>query len=334
MDPLSQAVLGAVVPQATMRHRNLARLTLIGALAGMAPDLDVLIRSSSDPLLFLEYHRQFTHSLIFIPIGSLLCALVFWKTIGRGLNLSTIWIAAFLGYMTHGLLDACTTYGTLLLWPFSDARVAWNTIAVIDPLFTLPLLVGVLWGLARKSVWIPRLALCWALLYLTAGSLQHDRAVAVGEKLAQNRGHDGVSVSAKPTLGNLVLWKVIYRHQGQFWVDAVRVATDVQVYPGGSVAAFDPEVHLTWLPQDAQQRRDLARFRWFSNDYLAVDLQDPLLIVDMRYSLMPNEIKGLWGIKFNPDAGPDQHVSYEVQRSVDSARAKKLWAMLRGQPAG
>ena len=334
MDPLSQAVLGAVVPQVAMRHRNLARLTLIGALAGMAPDLDVLIRSTSDPLLFLEYHRQFTHSLIFVPIGSLLCALVFWKTIGRGLNLWTVWMAAFLGYMTHGLLDACTTYGTLLFWPFSDARIAWNNIAVIDPLFTLPLLVGVLWGLARQSVWIPRLALFWALLYLTAGSLQHDRAVAIGENLAQGRGHAGVSVSAKPTLGNLVLWKVIYRHQGRFWVDAVRVGSDVQVYPGGSVAAFDPEVHLTWLPQDVQQRRDLARFRWFSNDYLAVDLQDPLLIVDMRYSLMPNEIKGLWGIKFDPRAGPDQHVSYEVQRSVDSGRAKKLWSMLRGQPAG
>ena len=121
-----------------MRHRNLARLTFIGALAGMAPDLDVLIRSNTDPLLFLEYHRQFTHSLLFIPLGSLLCALVFWKTIGRGINFSTVWLAAFLGYLTHGLLDACTTYGTLLLWPFSDARIAWNTIAVIDPLFTLP----------------------------------------------------------------------------------------------------------------------------------------------------------------------------------------------------
>ena len=334
LDPLSQAVLGAVVPQVTMRHRNLARLTLIGALAGMAPDLDVLIRSDTDPLLFLEYHRQFTHSLIFIPIGSLLCALVFWKTIGRGLSLWIVWVAAFLGYMTHGLLDACTTYGTLLLWPFSDARIAWNTIAVIDPLFTLPLLFGVLWGLARCSVWAPRLALFWALGYLGVGTLQHERAVAIAENLAQERGHVGVSVSAKPTLGNLVLWKVIYRHQGEFWVDAVRVGTDVQVYSGGSVAAFDPEIHLTWLPQNVQQRRDLARFKWFSNDYLAVDLQDPLLIVDMRYSLMPNEIKGLWGIKFDPGAGADQHVSYEVQRSVDSGRAKKLWRMLRGHPQG
>ena len=332
MDPLSQAVLGAVVPQATMRHRNLARLTVIGALAGMAPDLDVLIRSNSDPLLFLEYHRQFTHSLLFIPLGSLVCALVFWKTIGRGINFTTVWLAAFLGYLTHGLLDACTTYGTLLLWPFSDVRIAWNTIAVIDPLFTLPLLFGVVWGITKKSVLAPRLAFLWALVYLGIGALQHDRAVIIGEGLAKSRGHVGVSVSAKPTLGNLLLWKVIYRHEDQFWVDAVRVGDEVQVYSGGVVAAFNPALHLTWLPEDAQQRKDLERFRWFSNDYLAVDVQDPLLIVDMRYSLLPNEIKGLWGIKFDPNAGANAHVSYEVQRSVDSDRAKSLWAMLSGKP--
>ncbi len=260
MDPLSQAVLGAVVPQATMRHRNLARLTFIGALAGMAPDLDVLIRSNTDPLLFLEYHRQFTHSLLFIPLGSLLCALVFWKTIGRGINFSTVWLAAFLGYLTHGLLDACTTYGTLLLWPFSDARIAWNTIAVIDPLFTLPLLFGVVWGMTKKSVWAPRLAFLWALVYLGIGALQHDRAVMIGEGLAESRGHVGVSVSAKPTLGNLLLWKVIYRHEDQFWVDAVRVGTEVQVYSGGAVAAFNPALHLTWLPDGCTAAKRLRTF--------------------------------------------------------------------------
>ena len=125
---------------------------------------------------------------------------------------------------------------------------------------------------------------------------------------------------------------MIYRHEDQFWVDAVRVGTEVQVYSGGAVAAFNPALHLTWLPDGAQQRKDLARFRWFSNDYLAVDVQDPLLIVDMRYSLLPNEIKGLWGIKFDPNAGSNAHVSYEVQRSVDSDRAKRLWAMLSGKP--
>ncbi|MGB1142034.1 MAG: metal-dependent hydrolase, partial [Halioglobus sp.] len=143
MDPLTQGAVGAVLPQAASRSRYAATAGLLGFFAGMAPDLDVLIRSGNDPLLFLEYHRQFTHALIFIPIGGFICALVLHAVFGhrRGLTFRESFLFCTLGYATHALLDSCTTYGTMLFWPFSDARIAWNTISVIDPLFTLPLLV-------------------------------------------------------------------------------------------------------------------------------------------------------------------------------------------------
>ena len=76
MDPVSQGVLGASAALAVSRRRETIVAVLCGVLSGMAPDLDALIRSDGDPLLYLEYHRQFTHSLVFIPIGGLLCALV------------------------------------------------------------------------------------------------------------------------------------------------------------------------------------------------------------------------------------------------------------------
>ena len=75
MDPLSQGTVGAAFAQSTGTKNNLFKIAVIGFLAGMAPDLDVLIQSSNDPILFLEYHRQFTHSLFFIPIGSLIVTL-------------------------------------------------------------------------------------------------------------------------------------------------------------------------------------------------------------------------------------------------------------------
>lgn len=103
-----------------------AQAGLLGLLCGLAPDLDVLISSSTDPLLPLEYHRQFTHSLIFIPVGGLICALVLYLLFARHRSLSfgATYLYCTLGYATHALLDSCTTYGTLLLWPFSDMRVA------------------------------------------------------------------------------------------------------------------------------------------------------------------------------------------------------------------
>jgi len=333
MDPISQAALGAVAPQSvvgktTRDSLGLLRIGLIGALAGMAPDLDVLIQSSTDPLLQLEYHRQFTHSLIFIPFGAALCALAFWPFLRRHMSYPQVWLIALLGYGTHGLLDACTTYGTLLLWPFSDARIAWNTISVVDPLFTLPLLGFVVAAAVRKSTVAARCGAAWVVCYLTLGVIQEERAANAGATLAESRGHSHVTVSAKPSFGNLLLWKTVYEYEGRFWVDAVRAGSEITLIEGERIARLDLNSQYPWLDPDSQQAKDIERFRWFSNDYLAVDKDDSLLIVDMRYSHLPNEIKGLWGIRLDPTAASDQHVEWSTRRSADAGRFEQLWAML------
>ena len=330
MDPLSQATIGAAAAQSVTKKADLARIGLIGALAGMAPDLDVLIQSSTDPLLQLEYHRQFTHSFVFIPFGALLCAIAFWPFMRRHMNFRAIWLTALAGYATHGLLDACTTYGTLLLWPFSDARIAWNTISVVDPLFTLPLLVFVIAAGVKKSPLIGRLSIAWVAFYLSIGIIQEERALVAGEALATQREHGPVDVSAKPSFGNLLLWKTVYEYDDQFWVDAVRAGVSVTIIEGDHVKRLDLKAEFPWLDPKSQQARDIERFRWFSNDYLAVDRDDTLLVVDMRYSHLPNEIKGLWGIRLDPNAPADEHVTWITRRSADSERFEHLWAMLKG----
>ncbi len=331
MDPLSQATIGAVAAQSTVTRQDLARIGLIGALAGMAPDLDVLIQSSTDPLLQLEYHRQFTHSLVFIPIGAIVCAVAFWPFVRRHMSFKAVWFTALVGYATHGLLDACTTYGTLLLWPFSDARSAWNTISVVDPLFTLPLLGFAITAAVRKSQLIGRLGMAWVAFYLSIGVIQEERALAAGEALAAQRGHAPAIVSAKPSFGNLLLWKTVYEYGDQFWVDAVRAGGSVTIIEGEHVERLDLTAAFPWLDAKSQQARDVERFRWFSNDYLAIDRDDPSLIVDMRYSHLPNEIQGLWGIRLNPDASVDEHVTWIARRSAGSERFEQLWAMLKGK---
>ena len=141
MDPISQGTVGAAFAQSTASKNNIIRIGFIGFLAALTPDLDVLIRSSDDPILFLEYHRQFSHSLFFIPFGSLIVALLLFPFFKGSMCLKTVYVASFLGYATHGLLDACTSYGTQLFWPFSDERVTWNNISIVDPLFTLPIVI-------------------------------------------------------------------------------------------------------------------------------------------------------------------------------------------------
>ena len=105
MDPLSQGALGAAAAQAVARPEHARWAGLLGGLAGMAPDLDVLVRSKSDPLLFLEYHRQFSHAFAFIPVGALLCAVLLFPLARRRLSFGRTVGFCLVGHATHGVLD-------------------------------------------------------------------------------------------------------------------------------------------------------------------------------------------------------------------------------------
>ena len=333
MDPVTQGALGAALPQSFADKRALRGACILGLLGGMAPDLDVLIRSPSDPLLFLEFHRHFTHALVFIPLGGLLCALVLHGLIGRrfGFDFKRSYLFCTAGYATHALLDACTTYGTLLLWPFNHVRYAWNTVSVIDPLVTVPLLVLVMTAFMSRSVWPARIALVWVLSYLLLGLVQRDRAIEAGYSVATQRGHVAERLDAKPSFANILVWKVVYELDDQFYVDAVRVGIDVRVYPGAVVNKLDVARDFPALDSGSQQAKDIERFRWFSNDYLAPDPGFPNRITDIRYSMIPNEVQGLWSIEIDAAAPRDRHVAYRTHRDASSERTQQLLAMLRGE---
>ena len=212
MDPISQGIVGSTASLSGARSADpskIVALTVLGFLAGMAPDLDVFIRSTTDPLLYLEYHRGFTHSLLFIPVGGLICALALFYLFRKRLRFFEAYLACTLGYATHGLLDGCTTYGTMLLWPFSDERISWNVISIIDPLFTVPLIAFVVVCCRQKTIRPARYAALYGLTYLLIGQVQHQRAVAFGESLAFSREHEVQHVEAKPSFANVGLCKLI-----------------------------------------------------------------------------------------------------------------------------
>lgn len=329
MDPISQGALGAAAPQAVLSREKLPAFALLGCLAGMAPDLDVFISSSTDPLLFLEYHRQFTHALVFIPVGAALVAVLLHGMVRGTLRFRETYLACLIGYATHGLLDGCTAYGTQLFWPFSDYRVGWNNVSVIDPVFTLPLLCLAILAATRRRRAFAIAGLVWALGYLLLGVVQHQRAETAGAQLAAAQGHEPHSLSASPGLGNLLVWRVVYEHDGRYYVDAVRTSFAVTACPGASVQQLDLRRDFPWLNPGSQQARDVERFRWFADGYLAVDPGVPGRIIDAGYSFVPNSIDMLWGIDLDPDAAPEQHVRYvQVARRDQIGR---YWRLLTGE---
>ena len=330
MDPVSQASIGAVAAQALSRRTPLLTALWVGALGGFLPDADILIRSADDPLLALEYHRHFTHALLFIPVGGLITAAL-GKLLTRGRRtIRELWLPGALGWATHGLLDSCTSYGTYLLWPFSDVRVAWHTVSIVDLLFTLPVLLGAIFAVRKGSRVLAAAALAWAVAYLCLGGVQRDRAAAIYTEIIASRGHTPERMEVKPSFGNNILFRAFYIHEGTFHADAVRVPWwgESTVYEGGHIEALDIAAFRATL--DPVHQHDLDRFAYFSNGFLVEDPLHPGFIGDFRYAMVPHAIAPMWGIDVGGGT-PGKHLAFERFSTVDSAARQTMLDQLWGR---
>lgn len=328
MDVLTQGLLGAAVAQSGSKPDTVRQATFVGAVAGLLADADTLIRSGTDPLLVLEVHRHFSHALVFIPMGALLAAGLCALMLRGKLPFAQIYRYALLGYALSGVLDACTSYGTHLLWPFSETRIAWSIIAIVDPLFTGLLLVGVLSTYRAQQQRWSRWALVGCLLYLGVGVLQQQRAKAAMYTEAASRGHTVEAYQVKPTLGNLILWRATYRSGGWFYADAIRVGLgNTRIYPGESLPQLVLETTFPTLECSTTLYRDMQRFAHLSDGFIAFAPNDSTIISDVRYALTPRSMAPLWGIAIDRNK-PDIHVDYRTFRTVDPAQRQAFIDML------
>ena len=334
MDPISQGALGALAATSIAKRDTARKAALVGWAAGMLADADIFIASESDPLLNIEYHRHFSHALLFIPIGALIGAAFFWLLTRRRWKLPfrDLFLFSLAGYATAGLLDACTSYGTRLYWPFSDERVAWNLISIVDPIFTMTMLVLLGVAVVRKRPLWTRAALGFVLAYLGFGLIQRERTFHLQEALAAERGHPSIErATVKPSIGNVLLWRSIYLHEDRWYVDAIRTGLfgASRIYEGESLPHLSLEEVQSQFPADSVIAGDLERFAHFSDHYLAWHPDQPDVLSDLRYAAVPNSILPLWGIHLDPEK-TDQHVPFESFRVVDPDARHQLWQMLRG----
>ena len=334
MDPISQGALGAIAAATLSKPVRHRWAVAVGWAGGMLADADIFIRSESDPLLNIEYHRHFSHSLVFIPLGGLICAGLLWIFLRRLIGFRELLFYATAGYSTAGLLDACTSYGTQLLWPFSDLRIAWSVISIVDPVFTITILGLLAIGWIRscqKWAWMGGI---FVLVYLTIGALQSQRATSALVELARNRGEERASrFTVKPSIGNLLVWRGIYEIEGALQVDAIRVSLlsgKIVVYEGERIRGVDIERLKGGLPEGSVLRQDLERFNHFSAGYLSWHPNRPDVISDARYAMLPQSAIPLWGIEFDPDQ-PHRHAPFLNFRDASPEVLEKLWGQIKGE---
>ena len=331
MDIITQSLLGATLATSVAKKAEVKKAAIIGGLSGMLADADIFIQSSTDSLLTIEFHRHFTHSLVFIPVGALIATLLLWPFFKKHLSFGRIYLYSFFGYCMSGVLDACTSYGTHLLWPFSDERIAWHLISIIDPVFSLTLLLAIIFSLRRQSVFIARTGLVFAGLYMLLGVVQLQRTETIAEELAVSRGHQIERLVVKPTIGNLILWRSIYQAEGVFCVDAIRVGLGSnKLYPGSMIKQFDYAEIVGSVSKDSVLYKDIQRFEIFSDGYIALHPERNDIIGDVRYAMLPISVSPLWGIEFDRQQ-PQQHVDYRFDRNMTAAERKLFTSMLLGQ---
>ncbi len=331
MDIVTQGLVGGTMALAFARRRESKIAVLIGFAAGLLADADALIRSPGDPLLTVEFHRHFSHSLFFIPFGAGIAFLILWPFLRRRISPQRLYLYALLGYSMSGLLDSCTSYGTLLLWPLSSERFAWSIISIFDPVFSFILVFALIYGVTKARPAVARGGLLLAGAYLAAGVFQQHQAETAIHELARQRGHTIERQVVKPTVANLVLWRSVYESEGVFFIDAVRIMpfSSARIYPGGRLAKFDTRRDLPELKAGSAVAHDISRFIRFSDNFVARHPARQNMLIDVRYSLLPTGVAPLWGIEM-PLTSQHQHSRFIHFRKISATDRSRFIRMLAG----
>lgn len=291
MDSLTQIVLGASVAAVIVPAAHRRAALLAGAALGTLPDLDgfPVAWMTQAPVLRMTLHRGLTHSLLVLP---LVAAAIWWlfRRFGEGRVAASpvrwFW-AITLALVTHPLLDAFTVYGTQLLWPFRAPPTMWSSVFIIDPLYTVWLLVGVLVAAFAGPRLIAGRILAFGLV-LSTGYLGWS-LVAKGlvdreaERALVAMGLEDAPRFSVPMPANTLLWRVV-------------AMTDAGYVEGFRSLAVDRgPMHFTAFPSDVaalQASADLPavqRLAWFNHGFMGAAVVDgELQLSDLRMGNEPD----------------------------------------------
>ena len=278
MDSVSQMALGAALGELVLGRAIGRRAAVLGAALGTLPDLDVLV-PYADAVDSFSLHRSWSHSVFVLTAASLPLAALARRVVGgsraradgrsrAGPSFARWWLGVWLVLVTHALLDAFTVYGTQIWWPLPARPVAIGSVFIIDPLYTVPLLVGLVWLWRRRDEAARRanvigLASSTAYLALTLLLQAHVTDIARASLAAEGLDASRLLVAPLPLS---VLWRVValddgvYREGWRSLLDdeaTMRFAAyERQDAPLGAAEGFPPLRQLTWFADGFVRTRE------------------------------------------------------------------------------
>ena len=331
MDSLSQLALGAAVGVAVMGRRTAVwKAAMWGGIAGTLPDLDVLL-DHGDPIRNMVLHRAETHALFWLTLFSLPLGAAVARLHGEWAQWRRWWLALLLVLVTHPLLDAMTVYGTQLALPFSDHPFGVGSVFIIDPLYTLPLLVGAGWALgsggSRRGLKANAAGLVLSTAYLAWGVVAQQQVDAVARQSLAAQGIAAERVLVTPTAFNSLLWRVV-AVAGEHYHEGFYSLLDAQ--PQLSFDRFDRGAALA---AELQGVDGVQRIATFSKGFYKLRHDGKLVLMsDLRMGQEPNYIF-TFAVAERHSAARPLAVPKQVAARPDIERGLPwLWRRAWGEP--
>ena len=299
MDSLTQIILGAACGEIVLGKKIGNKALLFGAIGGTIPDLDVFIGKLlyNNEIQAMAFHRGFMHSILFAVLGAFLFGWITYKLYNTGTRKETTtqknwtWLF-FLSIFTHPILDCFTPYGTQLFTPFSDYRVAFNNISVVDPLYTVPFLVSliVLMFFNRESTrrtWWLKAGIYMSSAYMVFTIINKIYIDTIFKKSFEKATIPYNRFSAQPTIFNNILWYSVAETDTQY---------HLTFYSLFDKSATADKIITIEKNHDLIDMTDsnLQTLAWFSNGYYNLSKKDKIgtyKYTDLRYPMLnPDDI--------------------------------------------
>lgn len=331
MDSLTQIVLGAAVGEAVLGKKVGNKAMLYGAIAGTIPDLDILASYVTDTVTALEIHRGFTHSIIF----SVFFAPIFGWLVSRYESYKDFkawsWLF-FWAFITHPILDVHTTWGTQLFWPL-EYRLAFKSIFVIDPLYTLPFLLFLILAMfqkrdAPKRRLYNKVGIIISSSYLLLTFVLKGMAFNEFEMALKDQHIEYSEIETKPAPFNTILWSANVETKNNYLI--------------GYYSFFDTRpIHFVSYPknhdllgeliQDEKVQRMIAVSKgWFT----ITKKENGLYYNDLRFgllSLKPNSQNFAFQYEIKTtNSGKVSFVETKKNREDAKQLLSDLWMRLKG----
>lgn len=330
MDSFTQIALGIAVAEVCAGAKLKNRTFLYGAVLGTIPDLDIVVGLFLNPVDAVLIHRGLSHSLLFFVLLSPVLGWIISRIEKGKINFKAATIMAFWCLFTHALLDGFTSWGTQIFWPL-PYRMALKTIFVIDPLYTIPLLIALVavWktnAVALRQKYI-RNGLFVSCGYLIVSCGIKSYALHQFEKALVAQGIPYSELMVKPTAFNLILWNA-------------NVSAE-EAYLLGDYSLFDSQpISFTAyaknrdLEMALQGNSDFEKLKKVSEGwYIVSKQQESFYFNDLRFGLLndtPKQPQFAFSYQFVPTDSGFKAIEVPKEKRDGKALLQQIFKRLQG----